>query len=105
MGGNREQRSLILLGLPLIEWMLTSSSSNRSAIVVINTRVLKKQNEINSSIEDLVAFKDLIETDTDVPHIVSPSKREAIEEKKLKNYKRTVRYIRSLDTRDPSKKH
>lgn len=53
-------------------------------------------------------IKVLNETDTELLlHIVSPSKKdsvleETIEEKKLASYDRTIKYIMSLNTCDPS---
>ena len=85
----------------------TSGPSDRSATGVNNTRVLKKQNGMDSSIEDLEVPKELNETDTEVPHTATPSKEDLVldeitDKKRWTHYKRSLRYIRSLDNRDPS---
>lgn len=54
--------------------MDSSGPSNRSLNEVNKTRVLKIQNEMDFSIEVLEAPKEINETE--VPHFVSPSKKD-----------------------------
>ncbi len=49
------------------DWMHTSGPSDRSATRVINNRVLKIQNGMDFSIENLEALRELNETDTEDP--------------------------------------
>ena len=81
--------------------------SDRSSTGVNKTRVLKKQDGMDSSIENFGVPKELNETDKEVPHTATPLKENSVldeitDKKRSASYKCSVRYIRSLNTRDPS---
>lgn len=54
-----------------IEWIHITSPSNYFATRINNTRVLKKQNRMDT-LQDLQALNELNETYTKIPHTVFP---------------------------------
>lgn len=69
------------------EWLHTSSSSDPSSTGANNARVLKKQNGMDTTIEDLEVPKELNKTDTEVPHFVSPFWEDSVQENSMERKK------------------